>query len=523
MAERNARALAPRLFALLLAAWLAAAAWASPWPTREWERASPESQGVDPAGLLRLNEALARPPLRVDSVLVVRHGRVVGETYFEPYAPGLLHDLRSVTKSVLGTLVGIAIRRGELKSLDQTIESFFPEHFNDSRRRIDPRQRAITIAHLLNMRAGIEWREWPYDEQSDVLRMAASADPVRYILERPMREAPGRRFHYSGAAPQLLAAILQRATGLDAAAYARRELFAPLGISNFRWRTDARGNPLGESGLSLQPTDLAKIGLLILRDGQWEGRRLLPPHWLSDLLARAQPHGLSMQRGLPPRYSALWWVDDRVPLAAAIGRHGQHLMLLPQQDALVVVVAKTADAEQPLKLAELAATRVLPAMRGRTPLRPDPAARTRLDAMARAARALPAVVPPSETSTRMLNRPYALESNPLLWTELSVEQAAADGARLVLRWRAPSAPTASGRLELPFTWDGEWQRTFLTAEYVIACRAGWQGESMLHIELQDLQSAVVTELRLQFSKGGALALDVSDGDGLRFSTTGRVR
>ena len=112
----------------------------------------------DSKALIALYEVIAQPALHADSVLIVRNGHVVSEAHFAPYEAGLVHDLRSVTKSVLGTLIGIALEQGRIRALEQPVMSFFPEH-----RAIDPRQRTMTVEHLLDMRAGIEWREWPYD------------------------------------------------------------------------------------------------------------------------------------------------------------------------------------------------------------------------------------------------------------------------------------------------------------------------------------------------------------------------
>ena len=506
--------------------WLAllasCAALASPWPTRGWPRASPESQGVDSAALAALYEAVAEPRLRVDSVLIVRHGHIVSEAYFAPYEAGLLHDLRSAAKSVLGCLVGVALQRGQLLSVDQTLEPYFPEHFQAGRG-ADPRQRAITLGHLLEMRAGIEWREWPYDERSDVLRMAASGDAVRYILQQPMRDVPGERFHYSGAAPQLLAAVLLRATGVDAAAYARRELFEPLGITTSRWRTDSQGRAIGESGLSLQPRDLAKIGLLVLRDGIWDGRRLLPAGWVPMVGTRARTHGLPERLGLPPRYAGLWWIDERVPMAVASGRHGQYLVVLPRHDALVVVTAKTSDSEaEPLRLSDFVVQRVLPALRGDRALPENRAAQRRLEAtLARltAERALAGVRMP-DAARRFMGQSYAIDPNPLGWTRISIAADTNAQGRLVLRWQPGSATGLPGQLELPLSFEGRFQRSTPTAQDVYASRAVWKDDKTLVVELQDLQGAVETELRLRFIDQ-ALELSVTNGDGLQVMVKGR--
>jgi CubicO group peptidase (beta-lactamase class C family) len=158
---------------LLLAGWVALAcvnpAWSAPWPTAAWPESTPEAQGVDSAALRDFHEAVSASGARVDSVLLIRNGQVLSEVYFAPYRAGIPHDLRSVTKTVIGMLVGTAIQKHDLRSIDQRVMEHLPTQGPR-----DVRRSAMTIRHLLAMRAGIQWREWPYDSNSDVLRMAAS-------------------------------------------------------------------------------------------------------------------------------------------------------------------------------------------------------------------------------------------------------------------------------------------------------------------------------------------------------------
>ena len=227
---------------------------------------------MDSAALANLYEYLATTGFNTDSVLVIRHGRIVSETYVAPFSVKLRHDQRSVTKSVVATLIGMALQEGKIASLDQKVLSFFPNQASNG-----PHQEVLAVRHLLDMASGIQWQEHPYNEKSDALKLWKSQDWVKFILDRQVSVAPGQKFQYIAAAPHLLSAILTRSTGVNAAEYARQSLFKTLGIDDFAWSADPQGHTVGESSLRLKPRDMAKIGLLYARQGRWEDRQVLPP------------------------------------------------------------------------------------------------------------------------------------------------------------------------------------------------------------------------------------------------------
>jgi len=357
---------APLLRALaasaILVATAAAAQTPEAWPTREWEASTPAAEGLDTAVLANLVDYLATPSFNTDSVLVVRHGRIVLEAYAEPVHAGLRHDLRSVTKSVLSTLVGEAIQEGRIASVDRPVLAFFPEQQASGER-----QQALTVRHLLDMTPGFAWREWPYDANSDGAKLWAAPDWTRFILARAFASEPGTKFLYNAAAPHLLSVVLTRSTGQNAADYARGHLFRTLGIVSFTWPSDPQGNSIGESALMLTPRDMARIGLLHMRKGVWEGQQLLPAGWTDAIFEQpGVPHTLSNS---PPTYRNLWWTDASVPYAAAIGRHGQFIILLPRQDLMLVVTSKTADASYGATSPALVQRYLLPAVVGKAPRR----------------------------------------------------------------------------------------------------------------------------------------------------------
>lgn len=306
----------------------------SAWPTKEWLTSTPEEQGMDSSALA---EFLAYGVGRdFDSLLVVRHGRIVLDAYYAPYTADIPHTLYSSTKAVTGTLIGMAYKERLLDRLDHPVLDFFSDR---NIANIDDRKKAITIQNLLDMTSGLDWSQGHEGgvEQS-VIDEERSPDWVQFILDRPMAYTPGWFFYYSNGNPHLLSAIITKLTGKRAEDYAKEKLFAPLGITTWRWRRDPQGLSSGQDGLALSPRDMAKIGLLYLRHGEWDGKQLLPPGW-ADVLSHAT---VNMNDSSNPgrRYSDLFWVFPEKLVFMATGRNGQLIIVAPDLDIVAVVTAR---------------------------------------------------------------------------------------------------------------------------------------------------------------------------------------
>jgi CubicO group peptidase (beta-lactamase class C family) len=495
-----------------------ACALAAPLLALAQPTATPESQGLDSAVLADMVDHLATPSFNTDSILVMRHGRIVSETYVPPYRAGLRHDLRSVTKSVVGTLVGAAIQEGKIASDQQKVLAYFPQHTANS-----AGQEAMTLRNLLDMRSGFQWREWPYNAQSDALRMWGSPNFVDFILAREA-VAPGDKFQYIAAAPHLLSAVLSRSTGASAAGYARGHLFKALGIDDFKWMADPQGISIGESSLMLQPRDMARIGLLYLGQGQWEGRQLLPPGWAQALFTQqALPHRQFLSSA-PPNYRSLWWTDPSVPFAAAAGRHGQFIILLPRHDLVLVVTSKTADNARGAASPELVRKYLLPAVKSEAALPENAAAQARLQqAVQRIANPrAPESRQPSADALAQARLTYALEPNDWFYREFRLELAAQPPRyRLVQadKRAASGERLAGGAIGL----DGHWLESTAAADLLWTRRGRWVDENTFRIEAQFLEGAVLAEWTARFTGQGRLELLYTNGDGDVLKVNGRAR
>jgi hypothetical protein len=256
---------------------------------------------------------------------------------WHPYWQGRdVHTLQSVTKSVTATLIGVAMQRGEIKSVDQPLLSFFR---NYDLSKVDPRLRKATLADLLTMRSGIEWHEndRPLDSTNTTLQLEASRDWIAFTLAQPMDAEPRTKWVYNSGGSALMAEIIRSSTGRHADEYAREYLFGPLGITNFAWKRTPTGHPDTEGGLYLEALDLARIGQLYLDDGVWRGRRFLPAGWASEATARHVDHVNANPAS--PGYGYQWWRNDRrgQEVWAGNGFGGQFLVVMPKQRIVAVV------------------------------------------------------------------------------------------------------------------------------------------------------------------------------------------
>jgi len=270
------------------------------------------------------------PTLRA---LVIARGKCV---VFEYYRKDINAETRSpvysVTKSVLSTLVGIAIDKGYL-SLDQKLSELLPETFDDG---VDPNIRDVTVRDLLTMTAGFDPTEGR--AYGSKIRVPAS-EAWRWMLDRPMKYPSGTHFNYDYMEPDLLSVVLTRAIKQDAASFAQRNLFAPLDIKDYSWVSDADGYLEGETSLFLRARDMAKIGALYLQQGRWGERQIVSEDFVRDSTAKHNEGG-------PPvhgAYGYFWWVSTKTDLDAffAAGHNSQLIYVVPKRNLVAVVAAES--------------------------------------------------------------------------------------------------------------------------------------------------------------------------------------
>jgi CubicO group peptidase (beta-lactamase class C family) len=293
-----------------------------------WVESPPADVGLDATALAAASAEAATMP-RFRSLLVARHGRLALERYFGGADATTLFDVRSVTKSVVSALTGIALRDQALPSIDAPVAGYLSPPYV-----LDDVSRGITVRQLLTMTSGFQWNE---DNVAEYNSWILSGDRVQYLLDRPHASPPGAQFTYNSAAVHTLGVVLQRAAANPLPQYARDRLFAPLGIDAVAWEVLDRGTVNGGSGIQLRGRDLLKLGQLYLQRGWSGGRSVVPESWV-DETARPQfgwRNDYGAQKSVT--YGMLWWVSDASPASFfAWGYGGQFVYVVPGRDLVVV-------------------------------------------------------------------------------------------------------------------------------------------------------------------------------------------
>jgi CubicO group peptidase (beta-lactamase class C family) len=345
------------------------------WPAPgELATAEPGEVGLNERPLVELAARIrSNPKTNVHSVLIVKDNKLVFEEYFSgrdedwgtdlgvvEFEKDTLHDLRSVSKSVTSALVGIAISEGKILGVEANAHELFPEYSE----RMAPDKKSLTLHHILTMSAGLDWFE-PGDYTNpgnDEIRMSKSPDPIAFTLGRSLETRPGKVFEYNGGLPTLLGYLLEKAYGKPGNEIIKEKLFDPLGIDDFEFHANDSGLLAYASGLRVTPRDMAKIGMVYLDGGRWQGSELIPSEWVE---ASLEPY---VETTFTPGYGYQWWImrfasgESSMWVPSAVGNGGQRIFLLRPLNMAVVVTAgnyNTGDVE--LRGTQILSDHVFPA------------------------------------------------------------------------------------------------------------------------------------------------------------------
>lgn len=312
-------------------------------------RSSFAAEKVDGKAITKYLEAVKKAGQDLHSLMILRHGKVVSENWFADNAANKPHALHSVSKTFTATAVGFAVAEGKLKVTDKVV-SFFPDKLPAE---VSDNLKALEVRHLLTMSSG-------HDVEPGNIRNAADADWVQGFLAAPFVHKPGTFFVYNSLGTYMLSAIVQKVTGEKLIDYLYPRLFRPLGITGAVWDESPQGVNTGGWGLYLKTEDLAKLGLFILRKGQWNDKQLLPQAWFDEATSS---HIASLPSGRRPEqitrqtkevdwlqgYGYQMW-RSRHNSFRADGANGQYILILPEKDAVIVTTANIRDMQDELNL-----------------------------------------------------------------------------------------------------------------------------------------------------------------------------
>ena len=317
----------------------------------DWRAAKPSEAGFSDDLAARLDKAIAGKRIwNMHAVIVVRGGRLVLERYFDGpddargkplgvvrFGPETLHDLRSASKSIVGLLYGIALGDGKVPPPEQPLMQSFPEYTDLA---ADPARKRWTLHHVLSMTMGTDWDELsiPYTNPANSeIAMDRAPDRYRYVLERPIVTEPGKRWTYCGGATALLGRIIAKGTGKSLHEYAREVLFDPLGMAPTDWYTGHDGELIAASGIRMLPRDLARIGQLMLRGGEWDGHAVVPAEWIKRCTTAVVPIDENRE------YGYQWYLGRNEHFWNAAGNGGQRLYVVSERDLVVVTTSGNYD------------------------------------------------------------------------------------------------------------------------------------------------------------------------------------
>jgi CubicO group peptidase (beta-lactamase class C family) len=445
-------------------------------------RSTPESQGIQSAAIHRFVQKLDSIP-QLHSMMLVRHGSVVADTWWSPYRPDVPHMLYSLSKSFTSTAVGFAIDDG-LLSLDDQLIGFFPDNAPAPAGDLWAK---VTIRDLLTMSSGQSC------DTIDVV-LGGTSDPYDGFFSIPVEHEPGTHFVYNTGATFMLAAIVQMLTGTTVVDYLKPRLLDPLGVRDVVWDSHRNGVNLGGIGLYLRTEEIAAFGQLLLQNGVWHGKELIPAGWIADATRKqvesSGDDGPDWNQG----YGYQFW-RGRHNSFRGDGAWGQVCLVIPDQDAVVVM---TSGVEEMGKPVEAVWDILLPAMRPE-PLPENPAARAALADLLGSTK----VIPPSGTARSPVEGDYSGLEYEFEENGEGLQTASVDFARDVLTVTLTGDARRAGRQTLRFgreTWIEDTAALGAPRSTLICSSGTWVAEDTFQLTMCHTETPHVLTFRFRFGK-----------------------
>jgi len=321
-------------------------------------RSIPESEGVSTSGIIDfLNAADTAGRVELHSFMFLRHGKVIAEGWWKPYGPDYKHLLYSASKTFTATAIGLAVSENRLKLSDKVV-SFFPYSLADT---LSDYIKELTVQNLLTMSVG---------QEPEPRTMGNNGDWINTFLSTKPKHKPGTVFMYNNMATFMLSAIIQQVTGQTLFEYLQPRIFRPLGIRGIDWDLNPQGINLGMIGLRLRTEDLAKFGQLLLQQGVWNNKQLIPKEWVKEATSfKIESFGGSDKLSKDKNdwtqgYCYQMW-RGRNNTVRLDGMGGQFVVLIPDKDAVVIMTANARNTQDELNLIH---NYLIPAIKSNTSL-----------------------------------------------------------------------------------------------------------------------------------------------------------
>lgn len=442
-------------------------------------RSTPEAQGIPSAAVLTFLDAVAEQNLELHSLMLLRHGHVVAEGWWQPYGADVPHMLFSLTKSFTSTACGFAVSEG-LLTVDDKVLSFFPELAPAA---VDVNLAAMRVRDLLTMTTGhgVE----PSMEQ-------AGCEWTRAFLAAPVEYAPGTHFLYNSQASNVISAIVQKLTGERIADYLRPRLFEPLGIPQPDWDVSPEGANFGGWGLHLRTEDIARFGQTLLQNGVWQGQQVIPAAWVAEATARQVPNGTDPASDWAQGYGYQFW-RCRHNAYRGDGAFGQYCVVMPEQDAVAAITSGVGDMQAVLNVIW---EHILPAMAAAPRAADEATAAALAERLAGLGLLPPEAQMAPALAGQVSGRRYVLPENPDGLTALTFDFG---NVQAVL-----TLETAQGRFPV-IVGSGEWIRGEAPAQpgmvVPVAAAGTWSADDTYVAQLRFYGSPFTRTMTFRFADG----------------------
>ncbi|QZA79916.1 serine hydrolase domain-containing protein [Deefgea piscis] len=469
----------------------------------QFKTATPESVGLDSAQLTKMLNYLQTPGFDMESIIIARHGKVVLEAYVAPFHAGIPHQVNSVTKSFMATLIGMLISDGKLKLTD-TVADILPQYADL------PNAKLITVEQLLGMKSGLLWNElggWGLHE-NDFGELKQQDDIVKFVLNRSIEPDQVNNFNYNSGGSDLLGILGEAALGSSLADYAQQRLFKPLGITKTHWLDlDQQGRIGGGRGLYIMPRDMLKLGELHRQNGVWQGQQILPASWVQYATSPSIP----VSKG-SHYYGAQWWVGKDREWYSAQGYGGQVIAVFPQDDITMVMTSRNNDDNSTFGFSALREFY----LKLKDQPNENPSAYAALQAK------IQQLATPTATSKlrsplekTIHNRKIDLES-PTFWANQLKFEFNDDTVTITMSPRSLSEQPFVIQANLSEAWlhtpvkpvDNRWQKS--GPESMRAARAQWLDNNTLEFMAMDVDESYSVNYKIKFKGKKATLLNMND-------------
>jgi CubicO group peptidase (beta-lactamase class C family) len=446
-----------------------------------WETSTPEEQGLESSFLTDMLTEIKNNELRIRSVIIIRNRHLVLESYVHPYDSDISHDVKSVSKSIISSLIGIALRENIIKSLDENVYDFFPEYSSIPKRN-------IRLRHLLMMASGLK-----LDENGPIMENILSQNNLmEAILSQPIIEKAGEQFKYCTFNTHVMSGILTRASGISLLELGKKYLFEPLGIKNVYWLKDDQGYYFGGDKLWLTPCDMAKFGYLFLNKGKWEDKQIIPEEWVIE---STKNKFLNFNDSGYSGYSYGWWINEKESYCAR-GFGGQIISVYPEWN--MVVVFTGADNHQWQTLTN---KYIIPSISDRNYLSPDVTTQKLLKKLIRELKnpepqlhhSLP------EIAKKISGKKYILKKNDLNFASITLCFEKDAECRLLINYNRDILDMAIGldnvyRVSTDMSWGMKPEKN------ILALRGEWRANKKFYIDFQEVGEPFYFDIDLTFEE-----------------------